>query len=79
MKGVEETHAERSEELFEGMYQVEKIKKINVVGKFKLRFYIKWKGWGQDENTWEPFQHLKLCFPILKKFYESEVKKNLIL
>ncbi|CAK1585450.1 unnamed protein product [Parnassius mnemosyne] len=31
-------------------------------------FYIKWKGWPESENTWEPIDHLDNCPDILKNF-----------
>ncbi|KPJ19789.1 hypothetical protein RR48_07388 [Papilio machaon] len=31
-------------------------------------FHIKWKGWPDSENTWEPIDHLDNCPDILKSF-----------
>ncbi|XP_013173436.1 PREDICTED: uncharacterized protein LOC106122112 isoform X2 [Papilio xuthus] len=31
-------------------------------------FHIKWKGWPDSENTWEPIDHLDNCPAILKSF-----------
>uniref|UniRef100_A0A2A4J9C1 protein-synthesizing GTPase n=1 Tax=Heliothis virescens TaxID=7102 RepID=A0A2A4J9C1_HELVI len=38
----------------------------------KEYFFIKWKGWPDSENTWEPIEHLENCPGILKQFLSEE-------
>ncbi|QRW23208.1 Retrotransposable element Tf2 protein [Rhizoctonia solani] len=38
-------------------------------------FRVKWKGYGSEENTWEPRENLKNAKKILKKF-EKEMKEK---
>lgn len=51
-------------------YEVERILKAR--GNTKKREYlIKWKGYPNSENTWEPIKNLKNCSDLLKDFRRS--------
>ncbi|KAF8675482.1 hypothetical protein RHS04_06701 [Rhizoctonia solani] len=55
-------------------YEVEGITDMEKRGK-KWFFRVKWKGYGSEENTWEPRENLKNAKKILKKF-KKEIKEK---
>ncbi|KAF8754225.1 hypothetical protein RHS01_06321, partial [Rhizoctonia solani] len=55
-------------------YEVEGITDMEKRGK-EWFFRVKWKGYGSEENTWEPRENLKNAEKILKKF-EKEMKEK---
>ncbi|GAA6051745.1 hypothetical protein JCM3770_002711 [Rhodotorula araucariae] len=44
-----------------------------------MRYFIKWKGYGENEKTWEPIENLQNCLGLVKEFerHQAEVKRKL--
>jgi len=58
----------------EGEYVVERV--INQrVKNGKLEYLLKWKGYDEDQNTWEPSDHLD-CPDLIEDFKERNKKKK---
>ena len=53
-------------------YEVERILEKKGVGK-KLRYLVKWKGWPEEDNTWEPLENLD-CRDKLLDFYNRRLE-----
>ncbi|CAK9229645.1 unnamed protein product, partial [Sphagnum troendelagicum] len=57
----------REEVLEEGMFEIEAIRKKRI-RKGKKEYFVKWRGWQEKDNTWEPYEHIQRCSDILEKF-----------
>ena len=53
----------------EGEYEVEEILDRRVKGR-QEEYLIKWKGYDDSENTWEPRKHLRNCPEKLHQFHQ---------
>uniref|UniRef100_A0A8H7K2I8 RNA-directed DNA polymerase n=1 Tax=Bionectria ochroleuca TaxID=29856 RepID=A0A8H7K2I8_BIOOC len=58
-------------EVYEEEYEPEKILKKEV--RNGQTFYlIKWKGYDENDNTWEPVKHLKKCQHLIRQFHRKK-------
>lgn len=51
----------------EDFYEVEEIKGRRIVAG-KREYLVKWKGFRETENTWEPLTNLDACSKMIKKY-----------
>ena len=51
-------------------YEVEKILDVKKAGR-QLQYLVKWKGWGEESNSWEPKANLKNAPLAIQDFYEQ--------
>ncbi|XP_035222283.1 chromobox protein homolog 3-like isoform X2 [Stegodyphus dumicola] len=75
-KKKKEQTVEEEEEAEEDEYVVEKIldKRINTATN-KTEYYLKWKGYPEDDNTWEPVENLD-CPDMIREFEEEWKRKK---
>jgi len=69
------TASEDAEEEQEEEYVVEKILKHRVNKKGKKEYYLKWKGFTEAYNTWEPAENLN-CEDLVEKYEASKKDKK---
>ncbi|KAM6570863.1 putative DNA (cytosine-5)-methyltransferase CMT1 [Cannabis sativa] len=50
----------------------------NKLGSKGLYFKVRWKGYGSDEDTWEPIDGLSTCQDKLKEFVTKGYKRNML-
>ncbi|EYU42242.1 hypothetical protein MIMGU_mgv1a006455mg [Erythranthe guttata] len=64
-----EAEGERTK-LADGYYEIEAVRRKRV-RKGKVQYLIKWRGWSEAANTWEPVENLLQCSDIIDAFEES--------
>ncbi|KAL6129197.1 hypothetical protein ACLB2K_072550 [Fragaria x ananassa] len=69
-EGEEDENKERSTKLDEGFYEIEAIRRKRV-RKGQLQYLIKWHGWPETANTWEPLENLQSVSDVIDAFEES--------
>ncbi|OWM83263.1 chromo domain-containing protein LHP1 [Punica granatum] len=65
----EEDETERPK-LDEGFYEIEAVRRKRV-RKGEVQYLIKWRGWPETANTWEPLENLFSCTDVIDAFEES--------
>ncbi|KAH9610257.1 hypothetical protein KSS87_010655 [Heliosperma pusillum] len=72
-EGVEVTKEQllsRKKKLADGFFEVEAIRKRRI-SKGEPQYLIKWRGWPESANTWEPVDHLQTCPDVVEAYEES--------
>ncbi|KAL3624575.1 La ribonucleoprotein [Castilleja foliolosa] len=62
---IEEVEGGRTK-LADGYYEIEAVRRKRV-----RKYLIKWRGWSEAANTWEPVENLLQCSDIIDAFEES--------
>lgn len=57
-------------------YEVEAIRDKRILAHGELEYKIKWSGYGEPENTWEPISNLQSCIKMVHDFDEHYDKKK---
>ena len=60
-----------------GLFEVEKILDDRVNSHKENEYFVKWKGYPPEENTWEPEYGLRRCNYLLNQYLNSKKKKDL--
>ncbi|XP_020590384.1 probable chromo domain-containing protein LHP1 [Phalaenopsis equestris] len=61
--------------LEEGFYEIEDIRKKRI-RKGEVQYLIKWRGWPETANTWEPIENLKSCADFIEVFEERSPSRG---
>ena len=75
MKQFEEEESEDEMNYNKNFYIVEKILDRKIENKKKL-YLIKWDGYHNNKNTWEPLKNLKKVINMVKEFDRNLDKSN---
>ncbi|PQM37452.1 chromo domain-containing protein LHP1 [Prunus yedoensis var. nudiflora] len=67
---VDDDENRERNKLAEGYYEIEAIRRKRV-RKGELQYLIKWRGWPETDNTWEPLDNLHSIADVIEAFEES--------
>lgn len=56
-----------------GQYEVQEIRSWNVDPRGEVLYLTKWKGWSEEENTWEPASSFLNCPYVLEEFMAPKI------
>ncbi|RAL54713.1 hypothetical protein DM860_001841 [Cuscuta australis] len=79
----EEEEEEETSDTDNEVYEVEQVLEVcfgdpKKTGKSGLHFKIRWKGYGEADDTWEPIEGLSGCEQKMKEFIENGFKANIL-
>ena len=60
----------------EDLYEVERILDKRKSNKGKTEYLVQWKGYGREDATWEPEQHLVNCKECMHDFNHCPCEKQ---
>eukprot|EP00262_Sarcandra_glabra_P007603 TRINITY_DN20492_c0_g1_i1.p1 TRINITY_DN20492_c0_g1~~TRINITY_DN20492_c0_g1_i1.p1 ORF type:complete len:322 (-),score=67.93 TRINITY_DN20492_c0_g1_i1:264-1229(-) len=66
---AEEAEVEERPKLDDGFYEIEDVRRKRV-RKGQIQYLIKWRGWPETANTWEPLENFQSCADIIEAFEE---------
>ncbi|KAK4724030.1 hypothetical protein R3W88_026809 [Solanum pinnatisectum] len=64
------TANDQKPKLAEGFYEIETVRRKRI-RKGKIQYLIKWRGWPETANTWEPVENLMTCYDVIDAFEDS--------
>jgi len=70
-----ESESDTDSDLDEEQFIVEKIMKMRTTKKGKVQYLLKWKGFSDNENTWEPAENLE-CPGLIAAFMAEQKEKE---
>ncbi|KAH7559971.1 reverse transcriptase [Bipolaris maydis] len=62
-------------ELEDDEYEVEEIRDLRKIGS-QWKYLVKWRGWPESHNTWEPEGNLTNCKSLVRDFHRKHSKKR---
>nr|AGL07780.1 chromomethylase [Phalaenopsis aphrodite subsp. formosana] len=79
----DESNSDDSSPLPKGEFEVDHFVDIcygdpNNIGKKELMFKVRWKGYGPNEDTWEPISGLRKCSERIERFVRKGYQNNIL-
>lgn len=57
-------------------WEVEEVMAVRTTESGKEEFYIKWEGYGSEENTWEPAENVANCRRAIERFRQAQNEED---
>ncbi|PIA37016.1 hypothetical protein AQUCO_03100044v1 [Aquilegia coerulea] len=75
IEGLPQQVEEERPKLDEGFYEIEDVRRKRI-RKGQVQYLIKWRGWPETANTWEPIDNLLTCSDIIDAFELKSSKSS---